>query len=340
VFFFFFFFDGKQQHSKEMSTTDLGMEHRTLTERTCLEDSTVVNNEHSCGMGPRAHTISEGVEPDHLVLSFADNYSLHLRASGHHAKIEKLDRHRLATLRKPLGSPAEEALLRTPFETWRSVERSQVPGWRCSVQSPVYLSDLVPFGSQDILAKVSVYRGSVISLGLDAIVNAANESCLGGGGVDGAIHDAAGPLMFMECCSFNGCATGQTRLTKGYNLPARFVLHTVGPIGERPRELGSCYHSALALARHHRLRSVGFCCISTGIFGYPLAAAAKVALTACLSVLNEHRDDFDMVAFACFRREEEECYRSMMPKVYREVLTRRPDGEGNVTTEQKIDSPH
>ena len=281
------------------------------------------------GMGPRAHTLSEGISP---FPRFPGNYSANDNE-------DLLDRYRMSVLKKPL-QPALDRMFHMSFEEWRVAEREKLPEWHCSTRRQATLADLKPFGSQDILAKVCVYRGGVTSLALDAIVNAANERCLGGGGVDGAIHDAAGPLLLRECCTFNGCATGQTRLTKGYDLPARFVLHTVGPIGERPHELESCYRSCLSLARRHKLRSIGFCCVSTGIFGYPLAAATNVALKTCLTYLNEFSSDFDLLTFACFRSDEEECYKKALPHIYREVLsTKGGSSEPHATTSQSNPQP-
>lgn len=133
---------------------------------------------------------------------------------------------------------------------------------------------------------IRVWRGNITTLAVDAIVNAANPSLLGGGGVDGAIHRAAGPGLLAECRALGGCPTGQARLTGGYDLPARFVIHTVGPVwrgGDADEDglLAECYRNALALARGRGLASLAFPAISTGVYGFPAARAAAIAMRAC-----------------------------------------------------------
>jgi O-acetyl-ADP-ribose deacetylase (regulator of RNase III) len=153
-------------------------------------------------------------------------------------------------------------------------------------------------------AHMVAWLGDITSLAVDAIVNAANTSLLGGGGVDGAIHRAAGPELLAECRTIGGCPTGEARVTRGYRLPARYVIHTVGPVwrdgkhGE-DEKLASCYRNSLALAAAHDLRTVAFPAISTGIYGFPLDRATRIAITETAKALAAY-PGIERVIFACF----------------------------------------
>lgn len=161
--------------------------------------------------------------------------------------------------------------------------------------------------------RIVILRTDITQLAVDAIVNAANSSLLGGGGVDGAIHRAAGPELLAECRLLHGCKTGHAKITKGYRLPAQHVIHTVGPVwnggtqGE-PDLLASCYRSCFALAQQHSLRRLAFPAISCGIYGYPIAEATQIAARETLTALAENRS-LEEITFACFSAEVFDAYR-------------------------------
>jgi O-acetyl-ADP-ribose deacetylase (regulator of RNase III) len=171
-------------------------------------------------------------------------------------------------------------------------------------------------------ATLELVQGDITAQETEAIVNAANRTLLGGGGVDGAIHRAAGPELLAECRKLGGCATGEAKITKGYRLKAKHVIHTVGPIyhieGKRaPELLASCYRRSLELASQHKLQSIAFPSISTGAFGYPLKEAAPIALKTVMDYLFHH-PEIKLVRFVLFGKEAlqayEEALKELLPK--------------------------
>ncbi len=162
--------------------------------------------------------------------------------------------------------------------------------------------------------RLEVIQGDITRQDVDAIVNAANESLLGGGGVDGAIHRAAGPELLEECRTLGGCPTGSCRMTGGYDLPARHVIHCVGPVwhgGDTDEDelLAGCYRTALAIAKENGLKSIAFPAISTGVYGFPLDRATRIAIRT----VKQHADpDMEVVRFVCFDAETAEVYRQVM----------------------------
>ena len=170
--------------------------------------------------------------------------------------------------------------------------------------------------SADLVARISLASGDITRLEVDAIVNAANASLLGGGGVDGAIHRAAGPELLTECRTIGGCPTGEALLTRGYRLPASHVIHTVGPVwhsgnaGE-PEALASCYRSCLEIARSQQFRNIAFPAIATGIYGFPRQEAANIAVAMVASHLAVHEFP-ERVMFVCFDEATREAYHSAL----------------------------
>jgi O-acetyl-ADP-ribose deacetylase (regulator of RNase III) len=163
------------------------------------------------------------------------------------------------------------------------------------------------------MLNIDVVEGDITRLDVDAIVNAANESLLGGGGVDGAIHRAAGPDLLAECRTLEGCATGQAKITKGYRLVARHVIHTVGPVWHgggqnEPELLARCYRNSLSLAAQNGLASIALPAISTGIYGYPREMAAEIAVRE----VKAHANALDRVIFCCFDRATADLYRARL----------------------------
>jgi O-acetyl-ADP-ribose deacetylase (regulator of RNase III) len=169
----------------------------------------------------------------------------------------------------------------------------------------------------DPVAKIEALEGDITRQEVDAIVNAANTTLLGGGGVDGAIHRAAGPELLRECEKIGGCPTGEARITKGYRLAAKFVIHTVGPVwhgGDRGESelLRNCYVNSLALAAQHGVRSIAFPSISTGAYRYPLEQAARIAVETVRECL-ERPTPVELVRFVCFSAHDLAVYRRLVP---------------------------
>jgi len=163
--------------------------------------------------------------------------------------------------------------------------------------------------------RVEIVRGDITRLAVDAIVNAANESLLGGGGVDGAIHRAAGPELLAECRTLGGARTGEARLTRGYRLPARHVIHTVGPVwhgGDRGEDglLASCYRESLRIAAAHGLATVAFPAISTGVYAFPVERATRIAMGELRAGLARH-PSLRRVVLCCFSEQDAELYHAL-----------------------------
>ncbi len=173
----------------------------------------------------------------------------------------------------------------------------------------------------EALERIEIIRGDITSLDVDAIVNAANESLLGGGGVDGAIHQAAGPELLAECRKLGGCRTGNAKITAGYRLPAAHVIHTVGPVwrGGNAGEdalLASCYRRSLEVALENGLRTVAFPAVSTGVYGFPAARAASIAVRTVASFLGKTPSSSGVV-FCCFSEDSAELHREAVRRLAR-----------------------
>jgi len=169
-----------------------------------------------------------------------------------------------------------------------------------------------------VLDRIEIQQGDITKLKVDAIVNAANTSLLGGGGVDGAIHRAAGPDLLAECRTIGGCPTGEARITPGYNLPAKYVIHTVGPVyrgtpADR-RLLTSCYHNSLTLAAQHQIASIAFPAISCGVYGYPIHEACRIAVDTTCNFLKTN-EIIKMVIFILFSSDDQKVYQDYLDKL-------------------------
>lgn len=170
--------------------------------------------------------------------------------------------------------------------------------------------------------ELEVFKGDITTLDVDAIVNAANESLLGGGGVDGAIHRAAGPELLEATKKIGGCPTGEARITEGYNLPAKYVIHTVGPIygkhdGRESELLRSCYAESLKLASEYNCKSIAFSAISTGVYSFPAEEATEIAIKTVLDEIKKYKE-IEKVIFVCFSDEMEELYLTKLKELMNE----------------------
>lgn len=163
---------------------------------------------------------------------------------------------------------------------------------------------------------MQVLHADITALNVDAIVNAANSSLLGGGGVDGAIHRAAGPELLAECRLLGGCAAGEAKITAGHRLPAKYVIHTVGPVWRgghenEPAVLAACYRNALKLAVRNEIHSLAFPCVSTGIYGFPKPQAAQIAVATVADFLTAQQVDLQVI-FCCFSKEDADIYHGLV----------------------------
>ena len=167
--------------------------------------------------------------------------------------------------------------------------------------------------------QISVFKGDITGLEVDAIVNAANKTLLGGGGVDGAIHRAAGIKLELACLKLGGCKVGEAKITDGFKLKAKYIIHTVGPqysgAKEDPELLSACYRNSLNLAKEHGVHTIAFPCISTGVYGYPAEDAAKVAIATVTEWIETNSEYEINVIFCCFSDKDEQIYNRLLSAV-------------------------
>ncbi|XP_068931542.1 ADP-ribose glycohydrolase MACROD2 isoform X2 [Petaurus breviceps papuanus] len=234
--------------------------------------------------------------------------------------------------KKKVWKEEKERLLKMTLEERRKeyvrdyVPLKDIPSWKEEMKNKSQNDDKsaqeVSQVKKSLSEKVSLYRGDITLLEIDAIVNAANSSLLGGGGVDGCIHRAAGPCLVAECRNLSGCETGQAKITCGYDLPAKYVIHTVGPIARghindsHKEDLANCYKSSLKLAKENNIRSIAFPCISTGIYGFPNEPAAIIALTTIKEWLNRNHHEMDRIIFCVFLEVDFKIFKKKMSEYF------------------------
>jgi O-acetyl-ADP-ribose deacetylase (regulator of RNase III) len=188
-----------------------------------------------------------------------------------------------------------------------------------AIHAALMLENAHKNGKSKMIKQTSVFQGDITQLPVDAIVNAAKNSLLGGGGVDGAIHRAAGPELLAECRQLNGCATGEAKITKGYKLPAKWVIHTVGPVwhgGNQGEDemLARCYRHSLTLAEQYQIKSIAFPAISTGVYGFPFERATRIAIAEVNKFLHSHKSP-EQVIFVCFAQSAYDCYMKVVQEL-------------------------
>ncbi|XP_062825190.1 ADP-ribose glycohydrolase MACROD2 isoform X3 [Anolis carolinensis] len=260
--------------------------------------------------------------------------------------------------RKKIWREEKERLLKMTLEERRKeylrdyVPLKDIPTWMEEMKSKTQsdeenTQEALPV-QKCLSEKVSLYRGDITVLEIDAIVNAANSSLLGGGGVDGCIHRAAGPCLVAECRNLSGCETGQAKITCGYDLPAKYVIHTVGPIARghitdsHKEDLANCYKTSLKLAKENLIRSIAFPCISTGIYGFPNEPAATIALTTIKEWLSKNYHEMDRVIFCVFLEVDYKIYKKKMNEFFPTDEDNEEEAEVNENAEgveQKGQSP-
>jgi len=190
---------------------------------------------------------------------------------------------------------------------------------------------------EELNNKVALWHGDITTLELDAIVNSANESLMGGsGGIEAAIHKAAGPRLLSECGALHGCETGQVKISRGYDLPSTYILHTVGPVDENPEVLEACYNGCLDLLEKNKIKTVAFCAVSTGVFGFPIEPATRIALSTVRRWLEtgNNRTKVNLVVFVLYKDRDNACYEQIMPE-YFPVKLKLSDNQAKVDLQKE-----